>query len=327
MKDALGLTELDYKRIKIQQRIHNFLNAKCMLPVYAFHFGYQKASRLNRVKSDRMKWLDTCYAILCEDFSDFLKQYHFLPPAETSEKQYIWVCWLQGEAFMPEVVRCCIRSIRKHAPAQAEVVLITADNLKDYVQFPAFLYQRLKSGSLTMTHFSDLIRMALLKNYGGLWIDATVFVSAEIPKAYFEKDLFSIQILNPAQRHENPYYGGVTSFLVGGSPQCMLFDFCESFFIEYQRRYGYLLDVHLINLCYRLAYDHFPEVQAAVDEIGVNNGNVQALYKAMDAPYDRDQFAQITDNQIFHKLNWRKSYHEIVNGVCTMYGYIKQSVE
>lgn len=107
----------------------------------------------------------------------------------------------------------------------------------------------------------------------------------------------------------------------------MLFDFCYHFFIEYQRRYGHLLDIHLINLCYRLAYDNFPEIRSTVDAIGVNNINVQALYRTIDDPYDGEKFDLITKNQIFHKLNWRKSYHEKLDGALTMYGYLKQNVE
>lgn len=218
MRDTLGLTNLDYKRIKIQQKIGNFLNSKCMFPAYSFYFGYKKALRLNQVKSDRMKWLDECYSILCEDFSEFIKKYRFVQPDEISNKKYIWVCWLQGEASMPEVVQMCIRSINKNSPDDTEVILITADNLKKYVDFPGFIFKRLKSGSLTMTHFSDLIRMALLRKYGGLWIDSTVFVSSRISGEYFDKELYSIQTIDRENRYKNPYYGGGDFFLSWRKP-------------------------------------------------------------------------------------------------------------
>lgn len=323
MKDALNLTENDYKRIKYKQKIDNFLNSKCMKPMYTLHFGYDKAIRLDRVKSDRMKWLDECYEILSEDFADFIQNWQFSGVNNISTHKYIWVCWLQGEKSMPDVVKNCLRSIERNVPYDTEVKLITSNNLKEYVEFPDFIYQKLKSGSLTMTHFSDLIRMALLKKYGGLWIDATVFVSSQIPKEYIQCDLYSIQNLSKEERSRNPYYGGVTSFLVGGSPKCMLFDFCLSFFIEYQRRYGHLLDGHLINLCYRLAYDNFSEIRQYVDAIGVNNSNVQALYKVVNTPYTEEKWNDITENQIFHKLNWRTDYKEEVDGKLTVYGFIK----
>lgn len=326
MRDGLGLTEFDYKKIKIQQKIGNFLNRKCILPIYTLHFGYDRAIRLNRVKSDRRKWLDECYEFLAEDFIDFIKNYQFASTVDFSDHKCIWVCWFQGEKCMPDVVKLCIESVKGNAPDGAQVVIITSDNLKDYVEFPEFIYRRLKTGKLTMTHFSDLVRMALLRKYGGLWIDATVYVSSKIPEEYLEKELYSIQSYGKTERNRNPYYGGVTSFLVGGSPSCMMFDFCLSFFIEYQKKYGYLLDVHLINLCYRLAYEYFSEIRDKVDDIGVNNNHVQLLYKVINTPYSEEQWNCVTEKQIFHKLNWRINYKEEVDGLLTMYGYIKRVV-
>lgn len=49
MKDELGLTQADYRRLKIQQKIRNFLNSKCLLPTYMFYFGAKKAWRLNKL--------------------------------------------------------------------------------------------------------------------------------------------------------------------------------------------------------------------------------------------------------------------------------------
>lgn len=326
MKDELGLTQADYRRLKIQQKIRNFLNSKCLLPTYMFYFGAKKAWRLNKVKQNRMNWLNECYDILQNDFSEFIKNYHFVKPNITTRKKYIWVCWLQGEAFMPEIVNECIKSIRKNGGG-AEVVLITGKNLKRYVEFPDFIYRKLKIGSLDLTHFSDLIRMELLRKYGGLWLDATIFVSSPIPESYFEKQLYSIQMLDKENRYKNIYYGSMTSFLLGGKNECMLFDFCYSFFVEYLKRYNNLIDVHWINLAIRMAYENFPEVQLSIDEIGVNNGNVQELMKAINSPYNVEKYRKISNKQIFHKLNWRKEYHEIANGKITIYGYIKQNLE
>lgn len=167
MSDALGLTNFDYKKIKLQQKISNFLDSKCTVLVDTKYFGLNTALRLNRVKRERIKWLDECYNILEEEFADFIKSYHFSYEKKAESHKYIWVCWLQGRKSMPDVVKCCLKSIERNAPDGAKVVLITADNLRSYVEFPTFIYQRLKEGTLTMTHFSDLIRMALLKRWGG----------------------------------------------------------------------------------------------------------------------------------------------------------------
>ena len=42
-------------------------------------------------------------------------------------------------------------------------------------------------------HFTDIIRLALLYNYGGVWIDATILLTDYLPQEYFEMDYFMFQ--------------------------------------------------------------------------------------------------------------------------------------
>lgn len=322
MKDSLGLTPADYKRLKFQQKLGNLLNAKLTKPTYLVKFGSQRTNRLCRVKSDRMRWLDTCYEILCEDFSDFLESYTFTPPQGSKTGKHIWVCWLQGEDSMPELVKLCIRSLKKNAPEGAQVVLLTGENIGQYADFPDYVYRNLKSGRLTLTHFSDLLRMQLLSKYGGLWVDSTVFVSDRIPEAYLEAELYSIQMWDKENRYRNVYYSGLTSFLLEGTTDCMVYDFCYRFFLEYQKKYGHLMDVHPINLCFRMLYERFPEVRDAIDAIGPNNREVYTLFDHLSEPFDQAQWEKLTGNQIFHKLNWRKTFPKELGGKQTIYGYM-----
>lgn len=51
------------------------------------------------------------------------------------------------------------------------------------------------------------------------------------------------------------------------------------------------------------------------------------LMKVINSPYNAEKYQEINNAQIFHKLNWRKEYHEMANGELTIYGYIKQNLE
>ncbi|MBQ2600045.1 hypothetical protein II582_01420 [bacterium] len=43
--------------------------------------------------------------------------------------------------------------------------MLTQDNYKDYVKLPEFILKKVKEKKITITHLSDIIRMALLKEY------------------------------------------------------------------------------------------------------------------------------------------------------------------
>lgn len=95
-------------------------------------------------------------------------------PVQPSD--YVWTMWWQGESKMPRSVKACIESQRRYL--EGRHVVITEENVKDYLELPAYIRQRFREGSLDITHLSDLIRFELLYHYGGLWIDATVMVTA-----------------------------------------------------------------------------------------------------------------------------------------------------
>ena len=98
------------------------------------------------------------------------------PKKEVSDKT-IWMFWWQGEANMPELVRACINSVKQHA-GEYNIQLITKDNVTEYLDIPVLS----KVGkSITLINFSDYIRLSLLKTYGGGWIDATIFLTQDIP--------------------------------------------------------------------------------------------------------------------------------------------------
>ena len=46
---------------------------------------------------------------------------------------------------------------------------------------------------MSYAYFTDIIRLALLYYYGGVWLDATVLLTDNIPQKYFEMEYFMFQ--------------------------------------------------------------------------------------------------------------------------------------
>ncbi len=81
--------------------------------------------------------------------------------------RHIWLYWNNQP---PKIVEMCIEKIRILNP-DFNVTLLNDDILHNYV-----IDKRLFSNSLTSQLRSDLIRLYLLKNYGGIWVDASIMV-------------------------------------------------------------------------------------------------------------------------------------------------------
>lgn len=116
---------------------------------------------------------------------------------KTSNK--VWVCWFQGMENAPRMVQKCYQSLQENL-TDREIILITFDNLKDYVQFPVFIQEKIERGIINKAHLSDLLRLELLLRYGGTWIDATVYCSGgDIPDYMLDSELFMFQTLKPGR--------------------------------------------------------------------------------------------------------------------------------
>lgn len=82
------------------------------------------------------------------------------------QNRTIWLLWHQGEDQAPPLIRACLASWRQRNPTWQVRVLDqrSLDALIDTGQ-----YHRKRA----LHHVSDLVRLDLLKAYGGVWADAT----------------------------------------------------------------------------------------------------------------------------------------------------------
>ena len=112
---------------------------------------------------------------------------------ENSEK-IIWQYWGQGfsKNDVPEVVQMCFDSIDSYK-GDYKIIRLCDDNLFEYIEFPNDVWEKYRSGVVGATHFTDLIRIALLTAYGGVWLDATILLTAPLEDKLLSNDWFLYQ--------------------------------------------------------------------------------------------------------------------------------------
>lgn len=112
---------------------------------------------------------------------------------ENSEK-VIWQYWGQGftKNAVPEMVQICFDSVDKYK-GDYTIIRLCDDNLNEYIEFPKDLWDKYQSGIVGATHFTDLIRIALLTAYGGVWLDATILLTGTIKDMIGVTDWFLYQ--------------------------------------------------------------------------------------------------------------------------------------
>ena len=87
--------------------------------------------------------------------------------SKITEDSPIWVYWHQGFNNAPLIVRKAYSNLLRYA-GEHKVIALDKDNVEEYAQLPRYIYDKVHSGEITLTHFSDLLRMSLLSSWGGI---------------------------------------------------------------------------------------------------------------------------------------------------------------
>lgn len=106
----------------------------------------------------------------------------------TPEPERAFTIWYQGEEKAPELVKACFRSMRRHL--KQELVVLDENTIFDWIRLPEHIVRKWREEKIPHTQFSDICRIELLYEHGGLWLDATDYVTAPIPQYIMDEDLF-----------------------------------------------------------------------------------------------------------------------------------------
>ncbi len=266
------------------------------------------------IDSDKM-----IYSFIKKEFADVNDRYVAIEknetPAQTSG--IIWLFWWQGYDKAPLLVKKCIDSVKKNA-GNHEVVLLTEENWKDYSRIPEYIIKKLDEKKITLTHFSDILRMELLSRHGGLWLDATIFVSRKIPEEYFSLPYFTVRYSSSNSRIAR---GQWTGFCQGAKQNQIVQCYCRDIFFEYWKKFNSLIDYFLIDYVMRYGYEHIGQFKMLIDSVPENNGGIKLLDKHFGDEYSERKLAQILESAVFFKLNWKRKYLEqTADGKRTLYG-------
>lgn len=285
--------------------------------------GLKKASVWAHDRKDR--WIQE---YLKQDLSSVVKQYRDAEDNGTPVSNApIWVCWWTGEESAPSIVKRCITSIRRNA-GEHPVRLITQDNYREFLNIPSGILEKVQNGQICFANFSDYLRFSLLAKYGGLWLDATIYCSTQIPEKFFQMPVFTCKSPEKECGYISRYRW--TAFCFGGYKNGPLFSFMRDSLKLFWEKNGRSIDYLLVDYLIDLAYSEIPAVRAMMELISINNLHRDDLQAAMNAALPAEAFERIIqEDTVLYKLSWRETYAEITaDGRETIYsGFVRDDTK
>lgn len=256
-----------------------------------------------------------------DQFKGYWGNYHRptnMPDCNPKLRNKIWICWWQGLDNAPEIVKACVKSIKRNA-GEHEVICVTEDNYKDYISFPLWVEEKRRRNIISRTIYSDLLRMAILSKYGGIWIDSTFFCTKKHFDILTNLPLWSIK--RPDYLRCSVACGYFANYSLGCSyDNRWIFKVILDFLYEYWKVNDKLIDYLLTDYAIVLAQRHNSEIAEAFKQIQPNNPYCDELFKVLGHPYNEDVWGKINKDTALYKLTWKQNFPKEVNGKKTFYG-------
>ncbi|MFR9569153.1 MAG: capsular polysaccharide synthesis protein [Rikenellaceae bacterium] len=258
------------------------------------------------------------------NFQETLKPYIIAGECREAVSEFkVWVFWAQGFDSAPDLVQMCSHRLMEVCGDQ--VVHLTMDNIADYVSFPPHIIEKVRDKRITLTHFSDLLRLALLSQYGGLWIDSTCWVSDDCLSTLRSGDLCT---LHSAPRILPRYIanGRWTIWAIGSRyAQTTLFSATRDIIYKYWEFNDSMVDYFLIDYTLNYVYEKFDCARVMVDNVRVDASQRNELRKRLNAPYSESQYRDILASTPISKLSYKMPLSERTeSGEQTLFGKLKE---
>lgn len=266
---------------------------------------------------------DRALAISVEEVDHYLKlEKKYLPFIRSmkyeknnmEKSDYIWICWFQGIESAPELVKACVGSMKKNFP-EKEIVILSDKNIHKYAQMPNYIEEKRAKKIITAAQYSDLLRVVLLCEYGGLWVDSTVYCTGREQYEEFKNDdLFVYQKLVES-KSKKPIV--CSSWLIYAKKNNPILVQTRNAIWEYWKHENKLKDYFLFHMFLSMVTKEHLDDWKAISMF--NNVSPHVLQTELNDRFTEKRWNQLKTASSFHKLNHHVQY-DSSDG--TLYNYI-----
>lgn len=236
----------------------------------------------------------------------------------------VWLCWLQGEATMPPIPSLCLDSIRKYSSG-AKVIVLTLDNFSKYVKIDDNILTEYRKGHIKNCHFADILRISILAQRGGLWLDATMLCVSPLCHNLLYDDFCTIKTIEQGLYVSRCRWA---VYCLRASKGNRLFVLLERLFVEYIKTEFLFMDYFLFDQFISMLYEKDEEIRMMIDRVPKSNPNIFALADILHHKYSAQKWKSLCSKTDIFKLNWKKyTEAEIMNmAEDSLFAHIKHTL-
>lgn len=269
-------------------------------PIIAFRMEHFRSDRFHAFKD-----LKRCLPKLESRINPIIAEYIGLKTdlSECPIENNVFVFWWDGFDKSPALVQRCFDSVLE-AYKDCNIIKISKNNYLDYTDIHPTILRDYNAGKISVQTFSDILRFNLLKNNGGIWIDATIYFEKpyNLLNGLSNKSVESVAFSTSANFLQ--YKGEVCSwsgYFFASRKNSILVQAMDTIFREYYLKYHTYSIYFFIDAALMICkINHIDN--DALGSIQKNNADMMLLAKLLNATYTpvyRKHIAKIPQ-----KLSW-----------------------
>lgn len=287
----------------IFQRYFGF-GIKVAMAKVLMHFAGRKNEKVREYYHETiLKWLSKC---LHPELLN-MRKIKFEGTAKISKDCCIWVYWKQGFENAHEIIQCCLLSIRRNAQ-EHPVIALSDDNMGKYIQLPKIFQKRYEEGKMTIAHYSDCLRMELLSKYGGVWMDATLFMASPFDESIYDKSWYAIKNIRKRDKdwmNVANHRWSLFFMAVGKGEETVVKLLRDLLIAYYERMKGVIIDYFLLDYLLELLYQTNPYVKEQVDAVPDNNENWDKFFARLTEDFTKMGWEELRQGTQIFKLSYK----------------------
>lgn len=215
----------------------------------------------------------------------------------------VWIFWYQGLEYAPDIVKACI-NINKSSLKNHKITIITKENILELVDIPQYIIEKVENGTISLTHFSDILRVSLLYKYGGIWIDATILCNKEISPDIYNYTFYTVKHNLFSDYHvcKGKWFDAFLASAKGNK----LMKYMQECFFEYWKNENSLITYLLIDCFFAIGYENIKFIKDEIDNVPINNQSIFELENNLSKPYNKEFFDIDNLNTYIFKTNYKR---------------------
>lgn len=266
---------------------------KIVMMAHVFNWPWRSRAQRRAVRGD----------VIGRIVTQYLKQYLFVTETVSDESiqngpDKIFTIWLQGEDSAPELVKSCFCSVRRNC--KQEFVILDENTLFKYITLPDYIMEKRRRGLIKNAHFADICRVELLYRYGGIWLDATAFVTAPIPNDIMTQDFFVYMA------GDIWGYSFIQNCFIRARHGSYLLAAWRAMIFEYWKNNNHAMDYLVHQLLFKTLVENDTRAKKYFKKMPrINQDPLYILrWEIWNQKFNRDTFDALSENAFFQKLTY-----------------------